>query len=52
MAQKRKLNFRFHNPNTPEATAEYLMKIFIEVNQQKVEKILLAETAKYSKKKT
>ena len=28
--KKRKLNYRFHNPNTAEVTADYLLKILIE----------------------
>lgn len=39
-AKKTKLKFRFHNPNTAEETAEYIAKIFIEVNQAKVERML------------
>jgi hypothetical protein len=39
MAQ-RKLNFRFHNPNTAEVTAEYILEIFIEANKGKVERVL------------
>lgn len=35
--KKRKLNYRFHNPNTVEATADYIAKLFIEVNSKKVE---------------
>lgn len=35
--KKRKLNYIFHNPNTPEATADYLLKLFIEVNKPKVD---------------
>ncbi len=31
-----KLNFRFHNPNTREETADFLVKLFIEVNKPKV----------------
>ena len=30
--KKRKLNYRFHNPNTAEVTADYLLKILIEAN--------------------
>jgi len=37
---KSKLNFRFHNPNTAEATADYILKIFIEANQEKVEQAM------------
>lgn len=34
---KRKLNYRFHNPNPPAATADYIAKLLIEVNTGKVE---------------
>lgn len=44
--KKQKLNFRFHNPNTPEATADYITKIFMEVNQKKLDKILGEEVSK------
>lgn len=33
----RKLNYRFHNPNTIEATADELIKVFVQVNMGKVE---------------
>ena len=36
--KKRKLNYRFHNPNMAEATAEILLKVLVEVNTKKVEK--------------
>ena len=36
--KKRKLNYIFHNPNTAEVTANYLVKILIEANSEKVEK--------------
>lgn len=35
--KKRKLNYRFHNPNPTAATADYLLKIFMEANQEKVQ---------------
>lgn len=35
-----KLNYRFHNSNDPEEMAEYILKIFIEVNRPKVERAL------------
>ena len=35
--KKRKLNYCFHNPNTVEATADVLLKVFIEANSKKVE---------------
>ena len=34
--KKQKLNYRFHNPNTAEVTANYILKVFIEVNAKKV----------------
>ena len=49
---RQKLNYRFHNPNTVEATADYiaqvflmhsttvLLKIFMEVNEKKVERVI------------
>lgn len=38
--KKRKLNYRFHNPNSAEATADYILKVFIEANSEKVEKAI------------
>lgn len=38
--KKRKLNYRFHNPNSAEATANTLLKVLIEANLQKVEKAI------------
>lgn len=35
--KKRKLNYRFHNPNSAVVTADYITKIFIEANAGKVE---------------
>ena len=35
--QKRTLNYRFHNPNPAEKTADVLIKLFVEVNRPKVE---------------
>ncbi len=40
ITNKIKLNFRFHNPNTVEETANYIAKLFVEVNQTKVERVL------------
>ena len=42
--KKQKLNYRFHNPNSAEATAEYIAKILVDVNRSKIE-ALLAEAA-------
>lgn len=39
-----KLNYRFHNPNTPEETVKYISKVFMEVCQNKLEQ-KLAEIA-------
>lgn len=38
--KKRKLNYRFHNPNTAAATAEHLLKVLIEANTDKVERAI------------
>lgn len=35
---KKKLNYRFHNPNPTDVTADYLLKVFMQVNIPKVEK--------------
>lgn len=35
--KKCKLKYRFHNPNSSEATADILLKVLIEANSQKVE---------------
>lgn len=35
--KERKLNYRFHNLNTVEATADILLKVLIEANSEKVE---------------
>ena len=37
---RKKINYRFHNPNTVETTADYILKVMIEANAGKVEKIL------------
>ena len=38
--KQRKLNYRFHNPNSAEDTAEFLRKILIEANAGKVERAI------------
>lgn len=38
--QKRKLNYRFHNPNSVAATADYILKILIDASSEKVEKAI------------
>lgn len=35
--QRQKLNYRFHNPNPADVTADYILKVFMEVNEKKVE---------------
>ena len=35
-----KLNYRFHNPNSAEDTADFLCKLLIEVNAGKVERAI------------
>ena len=39
--KQRKLNYRFHNPNSAEDTAEFLSKLLIEANAGKVDRALL-----------
>ena len=46
--KQRKLNYRFHNPNSAEDTAEFLCKLLIEANAGKVERAL-QEAASMSK---
>ena len=38
--KKQKLNYRFHNPNTAEVTADYILKVFIEMNAEKVDRVM------------
>ena len=40
---KKKLNYTFHNPNSEKETVDYILKIFIEANQSKVEKAIREE---------
>ena len=40
------LNFRFHNPNPPEVTADYILKILIEDNLKKMEDVLKRQVDK------
>ena len=41
-----KLNFCFHNPNTENKTADYIVKLIIEANLQKVEEAILHTPSK------
>lgn len=51
--KQRKLNYRFHNPNSAEDTADFLCKLLIEANAGKVERAIeevaskCAETSEY-----
>ena len=38
--KQRKLNYRFHNPNSAEDTADFLYKLLIEANACKVERAI------------
>ena len=38
--KQKKLNYRFHNPNSAEDTANYLFEILIEANVGKVERAM------------
>ncbi len=38
--KKRKLNYVIHNPNTIEETADFLLKLLIEANSEKVERAI------------
>lgn len=38
--KQQKLNFRFHNPNTAEDTADYILRLLLEANREKLEQLL------------
>lgn len=40
----RELNYRFHNPNPEAQTADYIAKLFIEVDKGKVEQAVQQAT--------
>ncbi len=40
IANKTKLHFHFHNPNSAEETANYIARVFIEANQTKIDWML------------
>lgn len=48
---KRKLNYRFYNPNPVEVTADYILKVMIEVNTEKVEKAIRVKMQTITEKK-
>ena len=45
--KRTKLNYRFHNPNSAEETADFLCKLLIEANAGKVERVI-EEAALYA----
>lgn len=40
--REKKLNFRFHDPNSEVKTAEYILELFFEVDREKVERAIQA----------
>ena len=44
MGKQPKLRYRFHNPNTAGATAEYIASILVESNRTKIERLLRETT--------
>lgn len=47
--KQRKLNYRFHNPNSAEDTADFLCKLLIEANTGKVERAMEEAASKCAK---
>ena len=48
---KRKLNYRFHKPNPVEVTADYILKVMIEANTEKVENDIRVKMQTITEKK-
>lgn len=46
--KQRKLNYCFHNPNSAEDTADFLCKLLIEANADKVERAIKEAASKCS----
>lgn len=46
--KQRKLNYRFHNPNSAEDTADFLCKLLIEANACKVERAIEEAASRYA----
>ena len=38
--KKQKLNYRFHNLNSAEATADYILQVLVDMNRTKIERLL------------
>lgn len=49
--RKQALNYRFHNPNTAEATADYIVKILLDANRGKVEQAIHAASQPLQKER-
>lgn len=51
--KERKLNYRFHDPNPAAVTADYILKVLIEANAQKVDAAIreAASTIPYADEK-
>ena len=45
--KKRKLNYRFHDPNPAGIAAAYILKVFVEANEEKVKKALQQAAAEF-----
>lgn len=45
--KKKTLNYTFHDPNAPRTTAEFLARLFVEVNLDKVESTVKNATMEY-----
>ncbi len=48
MKGRRKLTYVFHNPNSEEATLDYILKVFIEANERKVKTAIQAAAGTFS----
>lgn len=40
--KRQKLNYRFHDPNPADVTADYILEVFMDVNRTKVERAIRA----------
>ena len=49
--KQRKLNYRFHNPNSAEDTADFLCKLLIEANASKVERAIEEAALRYAEER-
>lgn len=39
----KRLNYRFHNPNSEDTTVKYLIKILVEANLPKLEQVIIED---------